>query len=175
VNECMSHDNPKDLEQKLRTLQAGLAKVLGPGKTMNFRNQTVDGTVINPLVAAALALLGSVDTASIAWHQAVKNRDAGVPGIETLIADLALGADYTWGVGSPECQELGFMPRKQPAPLTSEQNAQKAAKARATRQARGTLGPKARKSVKGAVSPDQGSATTGTKGPATGGSAPAGK
>ena len=158
----MSHDNPKDLEEKLRTIQAGLAKVLAPGKSMNFRGQMADGTVVNPLVNAALALIEGADTAEIAWHEAVKTRDAGVPGIETLVQDLENGANSTWGDGSPESQALGFQSRKKAAPLSSEKAALKAARARATRQARGTLGPKARKSVKGVVNPVDGSATPGT-------------
>jgi hypothetical protein len=47
--------------------------------------------------------------------------------------------------------DLGLKPPKARAPLTAEQKAAAKAKAKATRIARGTTGPKAKKAIKGNV------------------------
>ncbi len=56
-----------------------------------------------------------------------------------------------YGSSPQQLADFGVQPRKQPAPRTSAQNAAAAAKARATRIARGTKSRKQRLAVKGEV------------------------
>lgn len=61
------------------------------------------------------------------------------------IAALAL-----LGEDNPELAKLGFKPRKTPKPPTGDELALRAARARRTREARGTLGSRQREKVHGA-------------------------
>jgi hypothetical protein len=65
--------------------------------------------------------------------------------------------------------DFGMAPRKRPAPMTGEQLVVKSAKAKATRKARGTVGPKKRLRIKGNVPEQQETASV----PGAGSSAPA--
>jgi hypothetical protein len=58
-----------------------------------------------------------------------------------------------FGQASQTLADFGLGPRKKPAPLTVEQKAAKKARAKATREARGTKGPKAKLAIKGTVAP----------------------
>ncbi|HZV01002.1 MAG TPA: hypothetical protein VFF73_30075 [Planctomycetota bacterium] len=145
----MARNHPLALKKQLLEIKAGLAKVLASGKKMNFRGGMADLATLNAVIDEKLKLLDNVDTAKIARGEAIKTRTAGLPWIAQLLEDIEIGAQYTWGKRSTECLELGFFPKKEPAPLSSEAKVRKAERNRATRKARGTLGPKARKKIKG--------------------------
>ena len=72
--------------------------------------------------------------------------DPVVQGYKDILKVMFAGASQTLA-------DFGLAPRKVPAPLTVEQLAARTAKLRATRKARGTLGPKAKKAIKGTVTP----------------------
>jgi hypothetical protein len=69
--------------------------------------------------------------------------------------------------------DFGLQPRKQPVPKTSVEKAVAVAKAKATRDARGTMGPKAKRKVKGNVTGVLVTTITTAPAPAPAASAPA--
>jgi len=152
----VSRKNNMKTETKLQNIQRGIAKVLVGGTTMAFRGKVSDGTTLGPLAAAALSPFEGVHTQKAGYSQAMDTRDSQDPATQQFIEDFRLGAESTWGIGSAECQEFGFLPRKEPAPLTADQKALRTARLRATRKARKTLGSRQKRAVKGVVDPGPG-------------------
>jgi len=76
---------------------------------------------------------------------------AQMPALNALIVAFIAFVRLTFGDDSEALADFGLAPRKARTPLTAEQKAVAAAKRRATRGARGTTGPKARKAVHGNV------------------------
>jgi hypothetical protein len=136
---------PKNVESSLRKIQAGLPKVLAGGKTMFFRQANQDQTAIGGVVDAALKPFDDANKAELARTNAVKAKHANEPSAEQVVKDIEKAADNTFGVNSPEYQDLGFTPPKKAAPLTADQKVAKLTKMRQTKAARGELGPGARK------------------------------
>jgi hypothetical protein len=91
-----------------------------------------------------------------------------------VAADQALSAWVItkFGAGSQEALDFGFAPRKK-ASLTSTDKAKAAAQAKATREARHTMGKKQKKSIKGTVIAPTAPADPATNTPA--GASPAGQ
>jgi hypothetical protein len=141
-------------EEDLRALKLGIPDVLVPGKTIAFRGGTIDQVGALQLVNAALAPIDNVNEQHLILHQAVVARDGQEEAVTQLIADLRAGAVVSLGENSSEFSRLGFKPRKKAAPLTPEEKQLKRARAKATRQARGTVSRKARAKIKGVVNPD---------------------
>jgi predicted HAD superfamily Cof-like phosphohydrolase len=80
--------------------------------------------------------------------------DAENEQMATLIALLNAIVElilFTFGSSPEVLADFGLAPRKVPAPQTAVAKAVAVAKREATRKARGTTGPKAKKSVKGAI------------------------
>jgi hypothetical protein len=90
-------------------------------------------------------------------------------------AMLKLALTNLFGTGSPQLAQFGLSPRKPTRPLNASQLAVRAAKARATRELRGTMGTKQKAPIKAGpmkfVDPVQqatpGSASTGTQAAST--------
>jgi hypothetical protein len=95
-------------------------------------------------------------SAAVAAYRATIAESAPVlRGVQTqLISQL--------GATSPSLADYGIPPKKTRQPATVEELAVKVAKGRATRQARHTVGPKKRRSIKGKVPAD--AATEGSAG-----------
>jgi hypothetical protein len=137
----------------LLAILRGIAEHLGAGKSIPFRKGTIDGPGLAALVAPYLATVQAADLQKVLYHNAVAARKAALPDIDQLVADVKKGCDLAFGSDSTEFGTFGFTPPKKAAPLTGEQNQQKAARAKATREARGTVGPKARLKIRGEVPP----------------------
>jgi len=163
----MKHFNPKKTEQKLRNIQKGIAKVLGGGKAMSFRGQLQGQAALGPVTDAALAPFDTVHTNKAVWSKSVSDRDAADPATQKFIEDFQKGCESTFGVGSPEAAEFGFV-KKQAVDLTPEQKQLKLERMRATRAARKTMGRRQRAQVKGVVNPGQPNGSTGPAAPGTG-------
>jgi hypothetical protein len=136
-------------ERDLRAILAGIQKTLPPGKTMAFRQGTIDGAALEALVTQALAPHQAVHEDNAALARDLAERRARAPEAKQLIKDVKDAALVAFGELSDPFQELGFEPRKKPAPLTPEARQLQIERLRATRLARHTLGPRARKAVKG--------------------------
>jgi len=93
--------------------------------------------------------------AIVAALTAVKNKvaaeDAGMTTVEALFTAFVAFVRQTFGASSAVLADFAIPTRKVPVAQTAEQKAVAAAKRKATREARGTTGPKAKKAIKGNV------------------------
>jgi len=143
-----------------RTTAAALAQVqaLMAGMQMHFPSGTFTLEGASYTTATLLQTLGSLGDALsgvLAAHAGLKAalltlaRVAATIGpVEKACRGFVLAA---YGSSPLQLADFGVQPRKQPAPRTSAQNATAAAKAKATRIARGTKSRKQRLAVKGDV------------------------
>ncbi|HZV02636.1 MAG TPA: hypothetical protein VFF73_38370 [Planctomycetota bacterium] len=143
----------KKTETSLRNIAAGISKALPPGKTMAYRQGTIDGPTLQAAVNLALKPYNDVHDDEAALHRDVATRNAGEVAAKQLVSDIEDGARVSLGETSDEFRALGFQPKKRRTDLTVEQKAAKAEKARQTRLARHTVGPKARKAIRGTTNP----------------------
>jgi hypothetical protein len=119
---------------------------------------TFAGTLANVTVDQAIAELQELidnRSASVAARATAKDKVAAErAAMPTLVAFLnAFEAliRIMFANDTTSLADFGLTPRKQRAPKTAQQKAAAAAKAKATRQARGTKGPKAKKAIHGNV------------------------
>ena len=92
----------------------------------------------------------AVDAAKAAWLKAVSDYQALDRPTDIILRDLKRIVIGAFGDQSPKLAAFGFAIAKQ-AVFTEEQKAVMVAKRLATRKARGTMGPKAKLKIKGAV------------------------
>jgi hypothetical protein len=149
----MRNKNPSRTEIKLRAIAAGIEKALPPGKLFFFQQGTIDGSALLARVNAALKPYDDVLQDEADFHRDVALRNAGEDAAQKLLGDAEDGARVSLGETSDAFRDMGFEPRKKAAPLTTEQLAARTEKARLTRAARHTLGPKARKAIRGTLPP----------------------
>jgi hypothetical protein len=83
---------------------------------------------------------------------AMQERDAADAARKTVDPGLIQWAVNTFGPQSPQAKALGYVPRD-PTPPTAEVKAAATAKAKATREARGTGGKKAKLAITGETAP----------------------
>jgi len=74
-----------------------------------------------------------------------------LPALNAFLAAFVAFLRYTFGTDAVALADFGMAPPRARTPLTAEQKAAAAARRKATREARGTKGAKARKAVKGNV------------------------
>jgi hypothetical protein len=144
----------KATEVTLDSLMNNIDNVLPAGKNMIFRQGSISGPSLLALVTASWQLYDNVHETRNAWLQAIAARNAAQEAARQLVKDCQDGAYATFGEGSYQYEELGFTPKKKPAPLTPEQKQTKLDRLRATRAARHTLGSRQKKAVKGVVNPE---------------------
>ncbi len=90
----------------------------------------------------------ALDTQATAYKQARVPVESLQPEARQYLAVLKAALANALGPQSPQLAQFGLKPRKTPRPLTSQQLAVKAAKAKATRKLRGTTGPAQKASIK---------------------------
>jgi len=145
---------------------------------------TLEGT--STTIGAALNELQSfidnrnaVVTAQGNARTAVAAERAAAPALDAFISAYVAFIKLQFGPTATELADFGIPVRKAPAPKTAEQKAVAAAKRKATRQARGTTGPKAKKAIHGnitaqlVVTPADASSADASATPATASAAPA--
>ena len=168
----MSNDTENNSQEQAAATQliAGVQQYFIPGNV----TVTVAGVVITPTaMTAALQSRVSTINASITAKAALSNAVAAeattkatTKAIVSAIKQLAL----IMYANQPEVLTVfGIAPRKVPTPATSAELAERAAKAKATRIARNTMGPKQKAKVKGVVPvPIASAAVTVSGAPSTG-------
>ena len=93
----------------------------------------------------------AVTQAQAAAKAKVAAERADLPTLDAFINAFVAFVKFTFGSDATALADFGIAPPKARVPLTAEQKAAAAAKRKATRTARGTMGPKAKKAVKGNV------------------------
>jgi hypothetical protein len=162
----MSNNSPINTEQELRTILSGIQQVLTAGKTFPFKGTSYDQAGLTQLVNGYLAPYENVHTVRTQLQTGIASRQANEANTKDFIKSFEGAAVGQYGESSNEFAAFGFKPRKK-AELTVEQKQHKLDQARATRQARHTLGSKQKAAIKGVVPPVS-SSSGNTAPPATG-------
>ncbi|HEY3822287.1 MAG TPA: hypothetical protein VGL81_34215 [Polyangiaceae bacterium] len=136
-----------------------LAQVIA-GARKNFPNGslaiTLDGssTTIDAVLNEFQAFItnrGAIVAAQTAVTNMVAAEGAGMTALDALFTAFVAFVRQTLGASSVALADFAIPVRKIPVAQTAEQKAVAAAKRKATREARGTTGPKAKKAIKGNV------------------------
>ena len=137
-----------DLAKKLIT---GAQTHLAAGTTVQFAG----GVFTPPQIVAELqeivAMRADVNAARAATRVKVDAERAKLPALRLFMAAFVQAMKVAYGTQADVLANFGIAPKKAPTPLTVEQKAVAAAKAAATRVARGTKSAKAKKGIKGNV------------------------
>ncbi|HEY8039235.1 MAG TPA: hypothetical protein VIF15_05545 [Polyangiaceae bacterium] len=132
------------------TLIAGLEKHLANGQ-LTFAGGMFTTAQIVAELQELVDLRAAVNAARAATTTKVDAETAQAPALRAFMNALVQCVRVQFGTQADVLADFGIAPKKVATPLTVEQKAAAAAKRKATRAARGTKGPKARKGIHGAV------------------------
>jgi hypothetical protein len=156
----------------------GIQKHLLNTPSLPIAGSTYTPADLEKLVQSRIDSAGTVAAANATWHSTVTAHEALNAKLTPVLRGLRQYVLNAFGETSPVLADFGFSAPKA-ATKTPEQKAAAAAKAKATRKARGTLGKIQKKAVKGSVTatlvvtPQAGSQPTVTApAPAAGGTTP---
>ena len=128
----------------------GIQKDLQHMPALYLGGKTYTPATLTAYIGSRIAAANRIITAKAEWLAAIKaykDLDADAAIVVHDLKALVLGA---FGRESVKLADFGFRPRKKPV-LTPEQKAAAVEKRKATRLARGTMGPKAKLAIKGTV------------------------
>lgn len=142
-----------------RAIRAGQ---LAAGARKHFPNGglvlTFEGGTVKVTVDAAVAELQELidnRTKTVATRAAAKDavaaERAATPALVAFMNAFEGFVRFTFGDDTAVLADFGLEPHKRPATKTAEEKAVAAAKRKATREARGTKGPKAKRAIHGNV------------------------
>jgi len=138
------------LEQRVRDLVAGTQKH-SPNGSLTFGGATYTAAALVQELQSLADALAAADAAKASWQDALKNAATVRAKVVPVMQAYRTWLVATNGNAPSTLADYGLTPRKSATPLTSAQKVAKAAKAEATRKARGTMGKKQKKDVKGTV------------------------
>ncbi len=113
-------------------------------------SSTTIGAVLTQL-QAFLTQRAVVVTAQATARNEVAAEQTAMPALNALVTAFTAFIKFQLGPTSTALTDFGIAAPKAKTPLTAEQKAVAAAKRKATREARGTTGPKAKKAVHGNI------------------------
>ena len=134
----------------VQALIAGTQKHLATG-TFTVDNVAYTSASMVALLQSVVDAMNAVNTAQVAAKHALTTAQGIETQVDPVIQAYTRFIQGMFASASPTLADFGLSPRKVPAPRTVEQKAAAAAKARATRAARGTGGKKQKAAVKGNV------------------------
>ena len=135
---------------QLQALIAGLQKHF-PGGQFMLGNATYTTLMLVPLVQSLIDAINKVNAAQASARDAVTAMRAVKANVGPTISALNRNLRLAYGTASQVLLDYGLEPEKARTPLTTEQQAAKVAKAKATREARGTGSKKQKSAVTGNV------------------------
>jgi hypothetical protein len=138
------------LQQRIRGLIAGTQKH-APNGSLTLGSATYTTPALVQLLKSLADALDAVDAAKASWKEALTNELDLHAKVEPVVRDYEAWVAVSFGGSPSTLADYGVTPRKVPTPLTAEQKASAAAKRKATRLARNTMGSKQKKTVKGTV------------------------
>jgi hypothetical protein len=141
---------PGKMTRQLKDLITGLTQNPPP----NVTSLLVDGKTYTlqellTALSAYAALYNAVDRAHATFRAAFETRSEIEPDASHLVQGVRAVLKGMFGKKSVALESYGIRPEKEPASLTAEQEVVKVAKAKATRKARHTMGPRQRAKIKG--------------------------
>jgi hypothetical protein len=152
VKQMAKNNNKNGKATRMAQVITGARKHFTNGSqaiTLEGASTTID-TVVNEFQAFIDNRAGIVAAQTAARNKVAAER-AGLAAITALFAAFIAFIRNTLGPSSEALADFGIPVRKVPAPKTAEQKAVAAAKRKATREARGTKGPKAKLAVHGDI------------------------
>jgi hypothetical protein len=159
----MSKINRSTTQARDGQVIVGIKKDLQNVSSLPLAASTYTMAALEQLIQSRIDAANAVANAKANWHDAMATYDALNTKVTEVVRGLRQYVINAFGQNSPVLADFGFTPPKK-ATLTPEQKVAKAAKAKATREARGTMGKKQKALIKGTVS---------TTAPATSPAAPA--
>ncbi len=139
------------LVSRAQQLSAGVAKRLTNQPQVTFTGGPFTPAQITSKLQSIVTLRSDVVSAQTVLHAKVATERASAPALRAFVDAFVAYLRSTFGDQPEVLGDFGLTPRKAAAPRPVEQKAAAAAKRAATRKARGTVGPKAKKAVKGNV------------------------
>ena len=150
----MSNTTPNTTRAKtlaaLQALISGLQKQL-PSAEFTLENAPFSTAMLVTLLQSVIDAIVALGAAEAASKAAVANARKVVTNAGPVIQSLRRTLIAMFGTAPQTLALFGLMPPKAKAPRTSAEKAVAAAKARATRVARGTASKKAKSAIKGNV------------------------
>ena len=148
----MGSRTSKQTETNLATnLVAGFQKHLASVASLTLGSVVYTPTQITTALQQIVALYSAVATAKSAYQAKLAAQNAQTPTLLSLMAALVSYVKLTYSESPDVLADFGLPPKTVKTPLTTEQQAAKVAKSKATREARGTTSKKAKQAVKGNV------------------------
>jgi len=140
-------------QNRLRKVLSGMGKHFQNVPSMTIAQVVYKVADLEALFQKDIAASDSADQARAAWVASVQTEHASHQEVDPLLRAVKNYVLLTWGDSkdsSGTLEDFGYAPRKVPT-VTPEAKAAATAKAKATRAARGTMGPKQKAKVKGTV------------------------
>jgi hypothetical protein len=128
---------------------AGVQKHLA-GTSLILAGKTFTALEVVQFLQERIDVEGPVATALAAWKNAVAAEQAKITGTHPYVLALDQLLRAMFGTNVETLADFGLAPRKRATP-TTEATALQIARAKATRAARGTMGPKQKAKIKGVV------------------------
>ena len=142
-----NNNQPKGDELKLLTVQTAVQANIPAKSTVVIGGVSFTQAQLVAKIAALLAPFQPARDAKQALAAAVLAKQQNQPAVQTFLVELHAAMVALFGRGSPLLAKFGFNPHK--AKVTSGgKNVVKAAKAKRTRQMRGTLSPTEKAALK---------------------------
>ena len=138
---------PKGLFLALTLLKSGVDSQIPSKTSLLIGGQATTQSALSSELASDVALFQAAIDARTKLDAAVTARKVAVPTVKQRYAQIVKAIEGLFAPGSPVLAQFGIHPRKSPTPLTAEQKAVKAEKAKLTRKARGTLGRKQKQAI----------------------------
>ena len=132
-------------------LITGASKHFASGPPVAFASDSFTPAQITSQLQSIIALRADVEAAKNALKAKLATEAANMPALRDFLYALVAFVKVTYSKSPDVLADFGLTPKKVATPLTVEQKAAAAAKRKATREARHTLGTRQRKAVKGAV------------------------
>ena len=132
-------------------LIAGTKKHFSTASSLAFGNGTFTPVQVETAFQTLIDLRTAVDDAKAATKARIALEDAQAGPLRSQMAAFVAFVKATFGSTPDVLADFGLKPRKAPTPLTLDEKAAAAAKRKATRAARHTMGTKQKKEVKGTI------------------------
>jgi hypothetical protein len=141
-----SKSSKQSTVSKLNAAATGVTDEFPATTKLTLNGQTYTPAQIDSVFSAATDAVAAVAPAKAQLQKLVASQEAALKAANQLYLALKKYVESLYGKGSPELASFGFSTALPKAP-SSETKALAAAKAKLTRQARGTAGPRQRKTV----------------------------
>jgi hypothetical protein len=146
----MAKINRTTTQAKDQQLIQGINADLKSMSTLYLGGTTYTPKSLVALIQSRIDQANEVATAKAAWQSAGKTYTSLSTTVNVVEHDLKQLVISTYGAQSPKLADFGYTPRKKVV-RTTEDKTEAVAKAKATRVARGTVGPKKKLTIKGTV------------------------